>query len=340
MQESLLTLRPAATGDLSALFDLRYLAYLGRYARVSDESDPCLQPFSLFESQIEAGGHFALYLGGILVGGAEIASLEDCVEIKELYVAPEAQGQGVGTGALKLIEMQFPSARYRAALPGAKDGGLFHRLGYRPEGEGEKRGERFYPTLWQKEKHRQSEIVLSELSPENLPRVAAWISDLNEEELFSFTGGALRRRVDAGQAAALYAKSRRGSPAQSLDFAIEVPDLRAVIGVISLTNLEWDVKRCQVSRLFVQKAWRCVGIGRQAVAGLCELAIREYGFRSFSVNLLEGGEAALRCLTGVGFTEAFRSEGAFITADGEKKARILLVRGSREGVLAPSREES
>ncbi|MDR2514377.1 MAG: GNAT family N-acetyltransferase [Christensenellaceae bacterium] len=327
MQEGDLTLRRAAEGDARALFDLRYLAYLGRYARVSDENDPCLQPFSLFKAQIEGGGHFALVLGKTLVGGAEIAALEDCVEIKELYVAPEAQGQGLGAGALRLTEMQFPSARYRVTLPGARDGGLFHRLGYRPEGEGEKKGERYCPTLWQKEKHRQSEIVLSALARENLPRVAAWISDLSEEELFAFTGGAVGRRMDAVQAAALYAGNLRGGPPRSLDFAIEVADLRAVIGVISLTNIEWDVKRCQVSRLFVQKAWRGVGIGRQAVAGLCELAIREYGFRGFSAILLEESQAALHCLSGAGFTAAYRSEGAFVAKDGSEKTRILLVRG-------------
>jgi GNAT superfamily N-acetyltransferase len=115
----------AMVSEMEELYELPPGSGLGLSAPPADFAPP-------------AGIFLVVYRGGRPVGGGGIKRDEDGVaEIKRMYVAPAARGQGLGRRLLEALEdaaRERGYARIRldtgARQPGAR--ALFERAGYRP----------------------------------------------------------------------------------------------------------------------------------------------------------------------------------------------------------------
>ena len=326
--EGQLTLRRALRKDGQALYELRYLAYLRPYALYSPKNSPCLQSLEEFLKTLEDEEKetCSLYIGSRLVGGAVLKPRDKDVVIEELYVDPALQGRGIGAQALHLLEAKAPSAHYRMELPGNEAKGLFYQAGYRAKGEPAQMHERCRIYNWEKEAYKQVEILLGPLKREALPAVERMCRNLDEKRLYDFSGGLFNTAPSVETLSDLFGAGKHHAGASRLDYAIEAPEYGAVIGLISLTELEWEVRRGQVAHLLIDERWRGVGLGRQAVESVCRAAYEKYGFRGLTANLLEDNEWALKCLDSAGFKVALRREGAYPVEGGEALDSLALMR--------------
>lgn len=338
-----LMLRRAEPKDARTLFELRYLAYLRPYALYSSPENPCLEAFDGFAARVADQGQsqmYGLYLGTKPVGGAALCVRDGQVVLQELYVDPAMQGRGIGGQALRLLEARHPAAVYALEAPDDQGGGLFYQAGYRPTRQARQAGGRCQMFAWVKEAYKQVEILLSPLRREQLPALERMCADLDARRLYDFGGGALEKRPGVEALSGLLGAGKHHAGASRLDYAIEVPQYGAVIGLISLTELEWEVKRGQLAHLLIDPLWRGVGLGSRAVESACRAAFDKYGFRGLTANVLEDNQAALRCLERAGFRLAFRREGAFAVEGGEALDYLALMRRSGDGLEAPQEERA
>ncbi len=325
-----LTLKKAQPKDGHALFELRYLAYLRPYALDSSPESPCLEAEEDFLARLmEEDGcqRYALWLDDRLVGGAALRPGEKDAAIEELFVDPALQGRGIGGEALRLLESQAPSAVYTLESPLGRQQGLFDRAGYRLKGQTRSPGGRCRMYKWEKEAFRQVEILLSPLRKEHLDAVGRMLSELDEKRLFDVGGGIFAENPDMETLTGVFSTGRHHAGAPRFDYAIEAPELNAVLGLISLTDMDWEVRRARVAHLLVDTRWRGVGLGEQAVQSVCRAACEKYGFRGLTANLLEDNEPALRCFLAAGFRTAYRREDAWAKEGEEPLDSLTLMRG-------------
>lgn len=322
-------LERATEKNVSALFPIRYMSYLARYARYSDPSDPSLQSPEGFSSALREQDHFCVYYGTTLVGGAAMKQGEEGTEILELYIAPQHQRKGFGGAALRELERQYPSARFLMTVPGRETAGLFYQHGYKPSsGEGKRISNRLELVRWEKEAYKQVEVVLQPLRREALPSIHAWVQGMSQAERYAFSGGAFFELPSLDELGELFSFKRHRIGAARLDYAIEVPEYGATIGLVSLSSIEWEVRRCQVSHLAVAPAWRRVGIGSQSVQSVVDEAQDSYGIRGVAATVLKENEAAVRCFEEAGFGQALQKEAAFVDGDGNAFTRVVMVKGA------------
>ncbi len=327
MQGNLL-LKRAGGEDAQALFELRYKAYLRPYALYSSPESPCLDGLETVQNMLEGEGGlevYGLYLGRELVGGAAVLPGEEAVGIRELYVDPAQQRQGIGTQALHLLEARFPAAVYTLDNCDAALQPMLERSGYQPNKEPRMLGPRCRMQSYVKQAFQQVEILLSPLRREQLPQVENMLKSLSETELYNFSGGAYTQMPTVEALSGQLSAGKHYAGASSLEFAIEVPDYETVIGILCLTDLEWEIKRGRLCNLLIDPRWRGKGIGRSAVDGVCRLAYEKYGIRGLTANVLTSSTPALRCLAQAGFTEAFRREKVYALSEDESLDFLALM---------------
>ena len=249
-----LMLRRAEPKDARTLFELRYLAYLRPYALYSSPENPCLEAFDGFAARVADQGQsqmYGLYLGTKPVGGAALCVRDGQVVLQELYVDPAMQGRGIGGQALRLLEARHPAAVYALEAPDDQGGGLFYQAGYRPTRQARQAGGRCQMFAWVKEAYKQVEILLSPLRREQLPALEMMCADLDARRLYDFGGGALEQRPGVEALSHLLGAGKHHAGASRLDYAIEVPQYGAVIGLISLTELEWEAESGEFSCVII-----------------------------------------------------------------------------------------
>lgn len=333
-----LVLRRALARDAQLLLSIRYLAYLPVYAKYSYAFDPCLDGIEVFQGSLKEDEHYALYYRQRIIGGAKLKTTNNDVELLELYIDPAYQHQGFGTTALHLLESVYPSAYYRVILPGNALSGLFHNAGYRPLEAGTPSNTRLTRYLWVKETWRQTQILLNPLKREQLRTVFDWTQELTPREMYEWSAGSLVQAPTLEQLGNIYAAGKHYAGARRMDFAIEIPMYNAIIGVLSLANIDWDVRRAQVVNMIIDKRWRSVGLGRRTVDSICMMAFQKYGIRGITAALLEDTNA-MRSFEAAGFVEAYRKDKAFELSSDTMLDRVIMVRRAYLNEAMPSEAE-
>ena len=99
-----------------------------------------------------------------------------------------------------------------------------------------------------------------------------------------------------------------------------------IIGIASLTQLDWEARRCRLDHVLLEPRWRGVQLGRRAVSELCRVAEEQYGFRSLGLTVLSENARAIACFLRCGFTEALRQSAPGGDAP---RTRILMLRNAK-----------
>ena len=322
-------LRRATIADAQELYRIRYEAYLPQYGAYSSPDCPCVQSEADFVAQIRAGEVYAVTLGDRLVGGLRVRAQEDVTEILELYVQPKFRRTGVAQVALLHAEARCPAARFRARVISGEGAAiaLLRKMGYRAQPSLEHPSERV--TLLTMEKTAASMVTL-ELEPlrrETLSEAVAWVAEDPDADAYRplwARGEGERLTISAFSKAFVFGKHYIGAP--QMDYAIRAVEFDRIIGIASLTQLDWETHRCRLDHVLLAPRWRGVQLGRRAVAELCRIAEEQYGFRSLGLMVLSDNARAIACFLRCGFAEALRQ-----SEPGTERTRILMLRSAREG---------
>jgi len=120
--------------DAEAILGLQKRAYESEAKLYNDWNIPPLtQSLDSLRAEILAGGVLKYSQGGAIVGSVRAVLQDGKCEIGRLIVAPEFQGQGIGSALLAAIEARFPQARSFELFTGSRSEGnirLYRRHGY------------------------------------------------------------------------------------------------------------------------------------------------------------------------------------------------------------------
>jgi len=102
---------PAKIDDAEAILSLQRRAYESEARLYNDWGIPPLtQSLNSVKDEILAGGVLKYSQGGTIIGSVRASLRDGKCEIGRLIVAPEFQGQGIGSSLLTVIEANFPHA--------------------------------------------------------------------------------------------------------------------------------------------------------------------------------------------------------------------------------------
>ena len=118
--------------------------------------------------------------------------------------------------------------------------------------------------------------------------------------------------------------------APQMDFAVKAVEFGRVIGVVSLTRLDWELRRGCVDYLILDPKWRGGKLGRRIVEQLCKRAEEEYGFRMLSLTVLGENAPAIACFIKSGFVETLRRQNVMRGGDEQPYTRITMMRTAKE----------
>ena len=125
---------PANIEDAEAILSLQKRAYESEAKLYNDWSIPPLtQSLDSLKAEILTGNVLKYSQGGAVIGSVRALLQDGKCEIGRLIVAPEFQGQGIGSSLLAAIEAKFPQARSFELFTGSKSQGnirLYRRHGY------------------------------------------------------------------------------------------------------------------------------------------------------------------------------------------------------------------
>jgi len=125
---------PAEIDDAEAILSLQKRAFESEAKLYNDWSIPPLrQSLDSLKAEILAGSVLKYSQGGAIIGSVRALLRDGKCEIGRLIVAPEFQGQGIGSALLAAIEARFPQAHSFELFTGAKSEGnirLYRRHGY------------------------------------------------------------------------------------------------------------------------------------------------------------------------------------------------------------------
>jgi len=128
------TITLAKINDAEEILSLQKRAYESEARLYDDWSIPPLtQSLSSLKDEILAGGVLKYSQGEVIIGSVRASFQDGKCEIGRLIVAPEFQGQGIGSTLLKSIEARFPQAHSFELFTGSKSEGnirLYQRHGY------------------------------------------------------------------------------------------------------------------------------------------------------------------------------------------------------------------
>lgn len=326
-------LRRASTVDAPVLYLLRYEAYLPQYGAYGSPQCPCVQPMEEFVQQIQTGHTYLILLGDRPVGGLTMQPGEEATELCEIYVRPDVQQMGIGQVALMHAELRYPSARYRARVISGEAGamGLLRKMGYRAQPDYERPSDRI--TLMRLEKNASSmvSLALEPMRREDLATVVQWINQDPEADLYRpmWSSGREKQLIMAQFSKEfVFGKHYIGAP--QMDFAIKAVEFDRMIGMASLTKLDWEMHRCNLDHLVLDPKWRGGRLGQRVTAQLCQLAQEQYGFRGISLTVLEENTRAIGCFLRSGFAETLRRQNVMRGGDEQPYTRIVMMRTAKE----------
>ena len=126
---------PAEIDDAEAILSLQKRAFESEAKLYNDWSIPPLtQSLDSLKAEILAGGVLKYSQDGVIIGSVRASLQDGKCKIGRMMVAPEFQGQGIGSTLLAAIaEARFPQARSFELFTGAKSEDnirLYRRHGY------------------------------------------------------------------------------------------------------------------------------------------------------------------------------------------------------------------
>jgi len=125
---------PAQIEDAETILSLQKRAYESEAKRYNDWSIPPLtQSLDSLKAEILAGGVLKYRQDETIIGSVRASLQDGRCEIGRLMVAPEFQGQGIGSALLAAIEAAFPQARSFELFTGSRSESnirLYRRHGY------------------------------------------------------------------------------------------------------------------------------------------------------------------------------------------------------------------
>ena len=323
-------LRRAAVADAPELYRIRYEAYLPQYGAYSSPDCPCVQSEADFLAQIRAGEVYAVTLGERIVGGLRLAAGEDATEILELYVRPEMRRTGIAQVALLHAEARCPAARFRAKVISGEGAAiaLLRKMGYRPQPHLERPCDRVTLVTMEKTAASMVTIELEPLKRETLGEAVSWIAEDPESGLYRplWAGGERGDRLTISAFSKAFAFGKHYIGAPQMDYAIRALEFDRIIGIASLTQLDWEARRCRLDHVLLEPRWRGVQLGRRAVSELCRVAEEQYGFRSLGLTVLSENARAIACFLRCAFTEALSQSAPGGDAP---RTRILMLRNAK-----------
>ncbi len=329
----IILLKRAAVADAQALYLTRYEAYLPQYGAYGSSCCPCVQPMEGFVRQIEQGDTYLIVMGDKLVGGLTVRTQEDAVEVTELYVKPDFQQMGVGQVALMHAEQRYPSARYRARVISGEVAALalLKKMGYRAQPTYEKPTDRITLLCMEKDASSMVTLSLEPLRREELSTVIEWCNqDPTAGQYCPLWVHGRDKTLTMAEFSKEFAFGKHYIGAPQMDFAVKAVEFGRMIGVVSLTKLDWEMRRGAVDFLVLDPKWRGGRLGQRVVEQLCLLAEGQYGFHSLSLTVMESNARAIGCLIKCGFTETLRRQNVMRGGDDQPYTRILMMRTAKE----------
>lgn len=326
-------LRHATVADAQALYLVRYEAYLPQYGAYASPSSPCVQDEDAFAEELKVGNTYCILLGDQLVGGLTMEAGEDAVLLREIYIKPDYQQMGVAQVALMHAELRYPAAKYRAQVISGEAAALalLRKMGYRLLPRMEHASDRV--TLVSLEKNASSMVTLA-LEPmkrEDLANAIAWCNDDPEGASYRFLwlhGREKLLNMTEFSKDFVFGKHYIGST--QMDFAVKAVEFGRVIGIVSLTKLEWELHQADVDYLVLDPKWRGGKLGQRVVEQLCRIAQEQYGFTTLRLTVLEENARAIACFINSGFAEVLRKQNVMRGGEEQPRTRILMTRMAKE----------
>jgi len=125
---------PAEIDDAEVILSLQKRAYESEARLYNDWTIPPLtQSLDSLKDEISAGSVLKYSQGEAIIGSVRASLQDNKCEIGRLIVAPEFQGQGIGSALLAAIEARFPKAHSFELFTGSRSEGnirLYRRHGY------------------------------------------------------------------------------------------------------------------------------------------------------------------------------------------------------------------
>ena len=326
-------LRHASAQDAQALYLARYEAYLPQYGAYAAPDCPCVQDEAEFAEGLKRGDTYCILLGGSLVGGLVMENTGECVELREIYVKPECQQMGVAQVALLHAELRYPAARYRARVISGEAAaeGLLRRMGYRALPQYEHVSDRVTLVTMEKDASSMVTLSLEPMKREDLANAIPWCNDDPEGEKYRLLWLHGREKLlSMTEFSKDFAFGKHYIGAPQMDFAIRAVEFGRVIGIVSLTHLDWETRRADVDYLVLDPKWRGGHLGRRAMEQLCRLAQEQYGFTTLRLTVLEENARAIACFLDSGFAEVLRKPNVMRAGDEQPHTRILMMRIAKE----------
>lgn len=329
----MILLRHASAQDAQALYLVRYEAYLPQYGAYASPDCPCVQDEEEFARGLKRRNTYCITLGDQIVGGLVMENTGECVELREIYVLPDCQQMGVAQVALLHAELRHPAARYRARVISGEAAaeGLLRRMGYKALPQYERVSDRVTRVTMEKDASSMVTLSLEPMKREDLANAISWCNDDPQGERYRLLWLHGREKLlSMTEFSKDFAFGKHYIGAPQMDFAICAVEFGRVIGIVSLTNLDWETKRAQVDYLVLDPKWRGGRLGRRAMEQLCGIAQEQYGFTSLRLTVLEENRSAIECFLASGFAEVLRKPNVMRAGDEQPHTRILMMRIAKE----------
>lgn len=324
----MLMLKKATPVDAPLLFLLRYKCFLPQYAVYGMKDDPCTDTEEKFLELVRAGGTYCILWGETCIGGLTMEQTDDYVTLKEIYVAEEYRAFGAAQKALLHAEVLMPSPKYFAQVISGDNETirLLRGMGYKTLPEYTKKSDRVTLLNLQKDASSYVSVALEPLSREQLSKAVSWCNEDENRELYCPLWQNAREKVlTMTEFSKDFSLGKHFVGANQLNFVIKAVEFDRQIGIVSLSEIDWEQKTATVDRLILDPKWRNVRIGRRVLEQLCALAQGQYGITQLKLTVLEENQPAIACFLKSGFSESSRKQN--IMRGGEDTVHTRIVMG-------------